>query len=65
MESITFSLFDMIQLFLMLGACYACNRWGYHRGIGDTIQFFDKQGILELEEPEVEPEPKAKPKSKK
>ena len=60
MENITFSLLDMIQVGLMLGACYACNRWGYHRGIYDTVQFFETQGILELDEDDTKIKPKTK-----
>lgn len=47
---ITFSLLDVIQLALMLGACYACFRWGHYRGITDTVEFFEKEGIIEVEE---------------
>jgi hypothetical protein len=60
MEGITFSLLDMIHLFLMLGACYACNRWGYHQGIHDAVQFFESQGMIELDKDDVKVKPKTK-----
>lgn len=60
MESITFSLLDMIQLGLMLGACYACNRWGYHKGIYDTVQFFEAHGAVELDQDDIKVKPKTK-----
>lgn len=40
---------DFIQLFLMLGACYACYKAGHHRGITDTVEFFEEEGIIEIE----------------
>lgn len=56
-ESI-FSLYDIIQLGLMLLACYCCKAYGYQKGIVDTLEYFDKGGIIEIptEEPVEEKE---------
>jgi hypothetical protein len=40
---------DLIQLALMLGACYTCYKAGHYRGITDTVDFFEKEGIIEIE----------------
>lgn len=50
MGSIVFTLYDIIQLVLMLGACYACYKWGHHKGMNDTIDFFEAEGIIKREE---------------
>lgn len=47
---ITFNLLDVIQIGLMLGACYACFRWGHHKGINDTINFFEDEGVIEVKD---------------
>jgi hypothetical protein len=51
-ESI-FSLYDIIQLGLMLLACYCCKAYGYQKGIVDTLEYFEKNGVIEIpiEEP--------------
>jgi hypothetical protein len=48
MGEITFSLYDLIQLGLMLLACYCCKAYGYQRGVVDTLDFFEKNGIIEI-----------------
>ena len=50
MNSITFSLLDLAQIGLLLAACYACYLKGINKGIGDTLEFFEEQGILVKEE---------------
>lgn len=50
MESIVFSLMDIFHIALMVGACYACYRWGHHRGMVDTVNFFEDEGIIEVKE---------------
>ena len=56
-ESI-FSLYDIIQLGLMLLACYCCRAYGYQKGIVDTLEYFEKSGVIEIptEEPVEENE---------
>lgn len=48
MGEITFSLYDLIQLGLMLLACYCCKVYGYQKGVVDTLDFFEKNGIIEI-----------------
>jgi hypothetical protein len=43
-----FSLYDIIQLGLMLLACYCCKVYGYQKGIVDTLEYFDKNQIIEI-----------------
>jgi len=50
MESITFTLMDLGQIALMVAACYACYLRGVNKGIGDTLEFFEDQGLIEKEE---------------
>jgi hypothetical protein len=47
---ITFTLLDLVQIGLMLGACYACFRWGHHKGVVDTVDFFESEGIIKVED---------------
>jgi hypothetical protein len=42
--------YGVIQIALMLGACYACYKAGHYKGITDTVDFFEEQGIIEVEE---------------
>ena len=46
----TITLMDLGQITLMLGACYACYIKGLHKGIGDTLEFFENEGLIEREE---------------
>lgn len=46
----TFTLYDIIQICLMLAACYACRMSGYMKGISDTVGFFEDKGIIEIDE---------------
>jgi hypothetical protein len=48
MEQYTFTLYDVIQIVLMLLACYACKVYGYQKGISDTVGFFEDKGIIEI-----------------
>jgi hypothetical protein len=43
-------IYGLIQIALMLGACYSCYKWGHYKGITDTVEFFEDQGIIEVEE---------------
>lgn len=51
---ITVNLYDMIFLALSLLACYSCKCYGYQRGISDTIQFFEDQGVIKVEDAKTE-----------
>ena len=46
MEQVTFTLYDIIQIVLMLLACFACKAYGYAKGISDTVGFFEDRGII-------------------
>lgn len=46
----TVTLMDLGQIVLMLVACYACYIKGLNKGIGDTLEFFEEQGVIEREE---------------
>jgi hypothetical protein len=48
MEQVTFTLYDVIQIVLMLLACFACKAYGYQKGISDTVGFFEDKGIIEI-----------------
>jgi hypothetical protein len=48
MEQVTFTLYDVIQIILMLLACFACKAYGYQKGISDTVGFFEDKGIIEI-----------------
>ena len=48
MEQLTFTFYDIVQIVLMLTACYACKAYGYQKGISDTVGFFEDKGIIEL-----------------
>ena len=48
MEQVTFTLYDIIQIVLMLLACFACKAYGYQKGISDTVGFFEDKGIIEI-----------------
>lgn len=43
-----FSLYDVIQLGLMLFACYCCKVYGHRKGIVETLEYFEKNGIIEI-----------------
>ena len=48
MEQLTFTFYDIVQIVLMLTACYACKAYGYQKGISDTVGFFEDKGIIEI-----------------
>ena len=48
MEQVTFTLYDIIQIVLMLLACFSCKAYGYQKGISDTVGFFEDKGIIEI-----------------
>ena len=48
MEQVTFTLYDIIQIVLMLLACFACKAYGYQKGISDTVGFFEDNVIIEI-----------------
>ena len=50
MNSVTFTMMDLLQIFLLLAACYACYVKGIQKGVGDTLEFFAENGLLEKEE---------------
>lgn len=50
MGNVSFTLYDIIQIALMLGACYSCYKWGHHKGMNDTLDFFEEEGIIERKE---------------
>jgi len=50
MNSIIFTVYDLIQIGLLLLTCFACWRAGIKRGIEQTIDYFESEGIIESEE---------------
>ena len=48
MEQYTFTIYDIVQIVLMLVTFYACKVHGYQRGIADTVGFFEDKGIIEI-----------------
>jgi hypothetical protein len=40
----------VIQMALMLGACYFCYRWGHRAGIIDTLEVLEQEGVIEKAE---------------
>jgi hypothetical protein len=56
MEHLTFTFYDIVQIVLMLAACYACKVYGYQQGIGDTVEFLHEKGIIDItDDAEVKP----------
>jgi hypothetical protein len=53
MEEQIFTLYDVIQIFLLLAACWACRCAGYYKGIADTVDFFHDKGIIEVTEGDI------------
>lgn len=45
---ITLNLYDMILLILTLITCYACKCYGYRKGIEDTVDYFHREGVIEV-----------------
>lgn len=59
MENFTLTGMDLIQIALLLFACYCCRVSGYQKGIVDTLEYFDKNGIIEIgKDPDEEAEEK-------
>jgi len=54
MEEPIFSIMDLLQLGLMILACYACYCRGRITGIEQTVQTLADQGLIDLEEVEDE-----------
>jgi hypothetical protein len=48
---------DLIQITLMLLACYACYWKGRHDGMEETVLELIDRGLLDVEEVEEEEEP--------
>ena len=44
------TILDLVQLVLLVAACYGCYLKGLNQGIGDTLDFFEEQGLIEKEE---------------
>lgn len=40
----------VIQMALMLLACYFCYRWGHRAGIIDTLDVLEQDGVIEKAE---------------
>ena len=48
MEQLNFTFYDVVQIVLLLAACWACRISGYQKGISDTIGFLEDKGIVEI-----------------
>lgn len=58
MGEVSFYVGNLIEIGLLLLACYCCRLQGYHKGITDTLEYLDKNetvdtlDVLEAEENE-------------
>jgi hypothetical protein len=50
MEQVNFAFYDIVQIVLLLAACYACRMSGYQKGIVDAVDFFHDKGIIDFDE---------------
>jgi len=50
MPEIYFYLKDLVQIALLLLACFACYKWGHRKGVEDTLEFMENQGIIESQD---------------
>jgi hypothetical protein len=50
MPNIVFSLYDLIQIALLLLACFACFKAGHKKGVNDTLDFMEAEGIIESDD---------------
>ena len=48
MGEMIFSLYDLIQIGLMLLACYCCKAYGYQKGVLETLEYFETNGIIDI-----------------
>lgn len=46
----TFTIMHLIEILLLLAACYCCWRAGVHQGVMQTIYVLQEAGVLEPEE---------------
>ena len=42
--------FNVVEIVLLVGACYACHLWGIHKGISDTIFLLLEKKIVTQED---------------
>lgn len=47
-----FSDYDLIQIFLLLLACWGCYRAGIDKGTSNVLDFLHEQGVIKYEEDE-------------
>jgi hypothetical protein len=50
MENVSVPLYDIIQIVLLLAACYCCKVYGFYQGVQDTVQTLIDQGVLKEED---------------
>lgn len=50
MPNFYLDLYDLIQIGLLLLACFACYKLGHKKGVEDTLDFFESEGIIESED---------------
>lgn len=49
---ITFTGLDLIQIGLLLAACWGCYRAGINQGVNDALIYLESEGIIKLENTE-------------
>ena len=48
MGEVSFYVGDLIEIGLLLLACYCCKIYGYHKGITDTLEYLEKNNLVEV-----------------
>lgn len=38
--------FNLMEIALLLAACYACHVWGIHKGVTDTISLLLEKNVI-------------------
>jgi len=50
MENVSVPLYDIIQIVLMLAACYCCKVYGFYQGVHETVESLIEQGVIKEED---------------
>jgi len=55
MGEVSFYVGNLVEIGLLLLACYCCGMHGYQKGITDTLEYLDKNEMIEtVDAPEAE-----------
>jgi len=47
---ITFTLFDIVQIGLLIAACWACYHAGIEKGAMSVIEMLEEEGVLQIKD---------------